>query len=87
VNRAQYNAQRRSAHHFEVEASFLIATTDHAQSLSIARRLRAEIAAPADPVEAARNARWARLGAALELAAKAKVLRDMARRTARRVAA
>jgi hypothetical protein len=89
MTRREYEDTRNVAFARLADANLLRhADPDEAKKLAaFARQLLAAIAAPVDAVEAARNKKLLRLGAALELAAKAKVLRDTARQVARRAAA
>ena len=89
MTRREYDDARGCAYSREVEAR-LLGFADPVESkklAELARRLRADIAIPADAQEQARNLRWLRIGAALELAVRATILRDQARLVARRARA
>ncbi|MGH8029804.1 MAG: hypothetical protein ACREO3_07715 [Arenimonas sp.] len=89
MTRRQYDKQRALAHRNERDAALLDGyARQHGgaggrQDRDYARAIRADLAAPADPDEAARNKRLHRLRAALLLAVQATRLRRDARAIAR----
>lgn len=89
MTRAVYHRQRQLAHSGERDAALLRPSwpAEAARELAAAKRLRAELAAPPDLVEMARQQRLHRLRAALHLHVQAVQYRRDARAIARSVRA
>jgi hypothetical protein len=89
MTRQRYDQNREAAHGEEIAANLLDAYArqhggrDGSREREHAAVIRAELSAPTDPKEAARNARWHKLTAALILARRATTLRQQARELAR----